>query len=135
MVDIETDIYDTVRYSIKQYDEKCEVSSRFYTSQPTSFPAVSLMEISNLPLEIAIDSSDDEPASVVTFQVDVYSNLQNGAKAQCKEIIRIVSHILHRWNCQRTMCELLNNMADNTITRMTARFVVNVNKDFTMFRR
>ena len=135
MVDIETDIYDMLRDAIKQVDSSVEVSSRFYTTQPTTFPAVSIMEISNLPLESAIDSSDDEPASAVTYQVDVYSNLQNGAKAQCKKIIRTVSHILHRWNCQRTVCELLNNMADNTITRMTARFVVNVNKDMTMFRR
>ena len=135
MVDIETDIYDTVREAIKQVCSDCEVSSRFYTSQPTIFPAVSILEISNLPVESAIDSSDDEPASAVTYQVAVYSNLQNGGKAQCKEIISAVSTVLHRWNCQRTMCELLSNMADNTITRMTARFVVNVSKNMTMFRR
>lgn len=135
MVDIETDIYDMVRDAIKQRKPKCEVSSRFYTSQPTVFPAVSILEISNIPVETALDSSDTENASSVTFQVDVYSNLQVGAKAECKEIIKVVNDVLHKWNCTRTSCDLLSNMADNTITRMTARFLVYVNEEMTMFRR
>ncbi len=135
MIDVEIDIYNLVRNAIKVVNEKCEVSSRFYTSQPTVFPAASFIEISNVPIETSNDSSGDENVSSITFQLDVYSNLQSGARAECKKIISEVSDCLNKLNAHRYVCEPLSNIADNTITRVTARYIVYVDKNSVTYRR
>lgn len=135
MIDVEIEIYNNVRKAIKAVNDKCEVSSKFYTTQPTSFPAASFIEISNTPVERTFDSSGRERCASVTFQLDVYSNLQVGAKAQCKEIIKAVSDYMNDINGYRFVCEQLSNIADNTITRVVARYSINVDENNLIYRR
>lgn len=131
----EIDIFNIVKKSVLQTCPDCEVVSKFYTTAPTSFPALSVIEIENIPVARTEDSSNEEHCSEVTYQVDVYSNLTTGARKECKDIISVVSEVMGGLNATRTTLQSLSNEQDATITRMTARYVMQVDNNNFCYRR
>lgn len=93
-----------------------------YVSQPPKFPAVMVVEMDNNVDERAIDNGNIENAVNVMYQVDVYSNLNKGKKAQAKAIIALIDEVLAQYRFIRTFCNPIQNMNDATIYRMTARY-------------
>ena len=93
-----------------------------YVPQPPKFPAVSLVEMDNSVDNRAIDNGDIENAVNVMYQVDVYSNLNTGKKAQTKAIIALLDEVLAGYRFVRTFCNPVQNFNDATIYRMTARY-------------
>lgn len=93
-----------------------------YVSQPPKFPAVMVVEMDNNVDERAIDNGNIENAVNVMYQVDVYSNLNKGKKAQAKAIIALIDEVLAQYRFIRTFCNPIQNMNDATIYRMTSRY-------------
>ena len=93
-----------------------------YVSQPPKFPAVSVVEMDNNVDERAMDNGAIENAVNVMYQVDVYSNLNKGKKAQAKAIVALIDEVLAKYRFVRTFCNPIQNMNDATIYRMTARY-------------
>jgi hypothetical protein len=93
-----------------------------YVSQPPKFPAVMVVEMDNNVDERAIDNGNIENAVNVMYQVDVFSNLNKGKKAQAKAIIALIDEVLAQYRFIRTFCNPIQNMNDATIYRMTARY-------------
>jgi hypothetical protein len=93
-----------------------------YVSQPPKFPAVMVVEMDNNIDERAMDNGNVENAVNVMYQVDVYSNLNKGKKAQAKAIIALIDEVLAQYRFIRTFCKPIQNMNDATIYRMTARY-------------
>ena len=93
-----------------------------YVSQPPKFPAASVVEMDNNVDERATDNGNIENAVNVMYQVDVYSNKNTGKKAQAKEIIALIDGVLAQYRFVRTYCNPVQNFADATIYRMTARY-------------
>ena len=67
-------------------------------------------------------TGDIENAVNVMYQVDVYSNLNTGKKAQTKAIIALLDEVLAGYRFVRTFCNPVQNFNDATIYRMTARY-------------
>lgn len=93
-----------------------------YVSQPPKFPTVSVVEMDNNVDERAMDNGNIENAVNVMYQVDVYSNLNKGKKAQAKAIIALLDNVLAQYRFVRTYCNPVQNFNDATIYRMTARY-------------
>ncbi len=93
-----------------------------YVSQPPKFPAVMVVEMDNNVDERAIDNGNVENAVNVMYQVDVYSNINKGKKAQAKAIVALIDEVLAQYRFIRTFCNPIQNMNDATIYRMTARY-------------
>lgn len=93
-----------------------------YVSQPPKFPAVMVVEMDNNVDERAMDNGNIENAVNVMYQVDVYSNLNKGKKAQVKAIIALIDEVLAQYRFIRTFCNPIQNMNDATIYRMTAKY-------------
>ena len=93
-----------------------------YVPQPPKFPAVSVVEMDNAVDQRAVDNGNIENAVNVMYQVDVYSNLNTGKKAQAKAIIALIDEVLAQYRFVRTFCNPIQNMNDATIYRMTARY-------------
>jgi len=91
-------------------------------AQPPKFPAVSVVEMDNNVDERAMDNGNIENAVNVMYQVDVFSNLNKGKKAQAKAIIALIDEVLSQHRFVRTFCNPIQNMNDATIYRMTARY-------------
>lgn len=93
-----------------------------YVSQPPKFPAVMVVEMDNNVDERAMDNGNIENAVNVMYQVDVFSNLNKGKKAQAKAIVALIDEVLAQYRFIRTFCNPIQNMNDATIYRMTARY-------------
>lgn len=93
-----------------------------YVAQPPKFPAVSIVEMDNAVDQRALDNGNIENAVNVMYQVDVYSNLNTGKKAQTKAIIALIDEVLAQHRFVRTFCNPIQNFNDATIYRMTARY-------------
>lgn len=134
MIDVEVDIFDYVANAIYKEFPDAYVSSKNVVAPP-QFPAVSIVEKTNLPLSSAMDSSGRERASSLSYVVNVYSNSETRSKEECKELMGIVSNAMLTKNITRTMCSAIDNLADPSIYRMIGRFGAVVDENHVMYRR
>lgn len=93
-----------------------------YVSQPPKFPAAMVEVRSNTVERKAIDNGDIENAVNVMVEVNVYSNLNTGKKAQAKAIAELLDDVLKARRFARTFMNPVPNFNDATIYRMTAQY-------------
>ena len=92
-----------------------------YTDTPARFPAVTIIETSNIVLR-RMSTTKIENASTILFEVNVFSNKAAGAKLQARDITETVDAEFERLGFVRTMMSPTPNLADATIYRITARY-------------
>ena len=92
-----------------------------YTDTPARFPAVTIIEISNVVLKKMITTTI-ENASKIAFEVNCFSNKVGGAKIQARDIIETVDKEFEKLGFARIMMAPTPNIADATIYRITARY-------------
>lgn len=133
MIDVEADVFDRVARAILEEFPDAYVSSQ-HVSAPPQFPAASLIETGNVEHQQCSDTYG-EAASALTYTLNVYSNSQANAKAECRRIAQIASEQMSAMNMTRLMCMPIDNAADPSIYRMTARFTGLVDRKHVMYRR
>lgn len=121
MIDVESAIFQKCADAFRAAYPNGFIAGE-YVSQPPKFPAVMVVELDNNVDERAMDNGNIENAVNVMYQVDVYSNLNNGKKAQAKAIVALIDEFLAQYRFIRTFCNPIQNMNDATIYRMTARY-------------
>lgn len=134
MIDIESEVFQTVADAFRAAYPNGFIAGE-YVSQPPKFPAVSLVEMDNTVYERGSDSGDIENFVTVMYQVDVYSNLNMGKKAQTKAIVALIDEEMERMGFTRTFLNPVQNMNDATIYRMTGRYRGVVSKDHLIYQR
>jgi len=90
---------------------------------PSSFPAVSIVEADNSLYARTKDLAGNENHSVLMYEINCYSNLSSGKKAQCKSIMALVDTEMQKLGfvrVGRSPMELPN--ADVSKYRMNARY-------------
>lgn len=112
---------------IKVYSDATAVSA--------TFPCVSIYEIDNALASDTYDTSRREKYSDATYQVDVYSNLEQGRKEQCRNIIAIIDEMFVGYGLERTSMVPTPNANDSNIYRITARYSARIGYDNTIYRR
>lgn len=95
-----------------------------YNAVPPKFPCVYLYEADNF--NAGGDSCRAEVITGVMYEVQIYSNLTNGKKSECKKIAQIIDSVLSPLGFTRTMLQQIPNMQDATIFRMIARYTASV---------
>lgn len=103
-----------------------------YNAVPPKFPCVYICEVDNFNL--GGDSCRAEVITGVMYEVQIYSNLTNGKKGECKRLAEIVDSVLTELGFTRTMLQQIPNLQDATIYRMVARYTATV-KDNTIYKR
>lgn len=133
MIDYENQIYASIREKLKaQFDGIYTASED--VAQPPAFPAVSIVEIVNIPRERSADQDEAENHAELTYEVNVYSNKQSGKKAECRKIAKVVDERFALLNFQRIMLEPVANLNDSTIYRMVGRYHATVGQDGVIYR-
>lgn len=105
------------------------------TAVAETFPCVSAYEADNSTAADTLDSSGREKFSDAMYQIDVYSNLDQGRKAQCRKILEIIDQKLTRFGLVRTTTLPTPNLNDNNIYRLTARYTARIGDNNTVYRR
>lgn len=134
MIDVESQVFQKCADAFRAAYPNGYIAGE-YVPQPPKFPAVSVVEMGNNVLERGIDSGDIENFADVMYQVDVYSNLNKGKKAQAKAIVALIDEQFVHLGFTRSFLNPIQNFNDATIYRMTARYRAVVGKDHYIYRR
>lgn len=114
-------VYSRIRDAVKtEYPNAYLTADK--VSAPPHFPCVECVEMDSYPERSAttINLTDDQRRSV--FEVQAYSNKQNGAALEAREIMDIVTAEFKAMGYRCTTCSPLVNAADTTIKRYVARY-------------
>lgn len=134
MIDVENEIFSAVSEVVRAGYPKVFMTGE-YVKSPSSFPCVSLVEISNAVYRNSSTTTVEENHAAVTYEVNVYSNKSKGKKAECREIVNVIDRKLAEIGFTRMMLEPVPNMEDATIYRMVARYRAIVSKEKIIYRR
>ena len=121
MIDVESKVFQKCADAFRAAYPNGFITPEF-VPKPPNFPAVSVVEMDNNVDERALDNGNVENAVNVMYQVDVYSNLNTGKKAQAKVIVALIDEVLAQHRFVRTFCNPVQNFNDERIYRMTARY-------------
>ena len=134
MIDIENEVFNRVATRVReQFPDIFMVGE--YVKSPSSFPAVSLMEMDNSIRESTVDSGSNENHANVMYEVNVYSNKTTGKKSECKSIVALIDQEMSAMGFVRSTLTPVPNEYDSTIYRMVGRYRAAVSADHKIFRR
>ena len=134
MIDIETTVFNAVATRVREAYPNIFIAGE-YVKSPSSFPAVSLIEMDNSIRTETIDSGSVENHVNVMYEVNVYSNKTVGKKSECKSIMALIDEILLAMGFSRSTLTPVPNEDDSTIYRMVGRYRAAVSTDNKIYRR
>ena len=133
MITYENQLFTTITEKLRAYFPGIYVSGIFNLN-PEQFPACYVEESDNYVLQSGRDQSLAENYVVVTYEVNVFSNLQIGKKQEAKAIMAVVDEIMDSLNFTR-LALLPVNIDSSTKYRLTARYTAVTDKNETYYRR
>ena len=134
MIDVEIDVFNEVAEAILAEYPDAYVCGEYVVSPP-QFPAVSVIQTLSVEDKSRVDSSGEENANALTYDVNVYSNSESDSKKECKSILQVADKALRARNFRRTTAMPIDNAQDPSIYRMTARYVGLVDKHLVHYER
>ena len=134
MIDIENEVFDRVVTRVREQFPDIFMAGE-YVNSPSSFPAVSLVEMDNSVRESTIDSGSNENHANVMYEVNVYSNKTTGKKSECKAIIALIDTEMTALGFVRSTLTPVPNEYDSTIYRMVGRYRAAVSTNHKIYRR
>lgn len=134
MIDIENEVFDRVATRVREQFPNIFMVGE-YVKSPSSFPAVSLMEMDNSNREDTADSGSNENHVNVMYEVNVYSNKTTGKKSECKSIVALIDQEMTAMGFVRSTLTPVPNEYDSTIYRMVGRYRAAVSSNHTIYRR
>lgn len=120
MIDIENKVLSVVRDAVlTKYPNACVYGE--YVEAPAAFPCVTVTEDTNYTYVYSKDESVAEHHADVQYAINVYSDKQNGAKLEAREILKVADDAMQGMKFWRTMTRQVPNV-DRTVYRLVARY-------------
>lgn len=137
MIDIESEVFNCITVPLRKEFEGIYVRGEIIdtVADGTSFPAVSIIEKSNVVDQQAIDSGSIENYADLMYEANVYSNLVTGKKQQAKKIMNFINDLFGKMGFVRIICYPIDNLADLSIYRIFARFEGKADKQKNIYRK
>ena len=121
MIDIESQVFNAVAAKVRAVYPNIYMTGE-YVRAPASFPAISLEEKDNAVWRKSRDTSEIENEVEVMYEVNIYSNLTKGKKAEAKAIAEVVDDAMKALGFTRRMMNPIPNLEDATIYRIIGRY-------------
>jgi hypothetical protein len=134
MIDIENEVFDRVATRVREQYPNIYITGE-YVNSPSSFPAVSLVEMDNSIHESTVDSGSNENHVNVMYEMNVYSNKTTGKKSECKSIAALIDTEMATMGFVRSTLTPVPNEYDSSIYRMVGRYRAAVSSEHEIFRR
>ena len=134
MIDIENEVFDRIATRVREQFPNIFMVGE-YVKSPSSFPAVSLMEMDNSSREDTADSGSNENHVNMMYEINVYSNKTTGKKSECKSIVALIDQEMTAMGFVRSTLTPVPNEYDSTIYRMVGRYRASVSSNHKIFRR
>lgn len=91
MIDISNEIFNGVAKSLRSSFKGIQVKGE-YVSTPSHFPTVTIDETKNIPAHL--DSSRENKYAEITYRVQIFSNKENGKRAEARKIYAAVDELM-----------------------------------------
>lgn len=128
MIDAENEIYSIIASCLRDAFPGINVTGE-YVREPEKFPCVSIEEKNNAIWRNTRTQDNYEHHAAVMYEINVYSNRQNGRKMECRNILNVADDAIVGLGFTRTMLSPVPNLADATIYRLTARYQAVIGTD------
>lgn len=126
--DIESMVYDTVTRAVKEAYPSLSTAS-WYGVMPPSFPFAYIVQTQDSDWGPSLTSNHENEAYSITFEVDVYSGLSSGRKAEAKAISNHIAAIFKAMGFRQTLGGRPIDMTDaknRALTRYLSRYEARV---------
>lgn len=130
MIDVEHIVFDKLYTAIIAEFPNCNISSE-PVEKSAVFPAVTIEEIDNRTYKRSLDNANHEHHATLTYEINVYSDKQNGNKLEAKDIMKVADTVMQSLFATREVTTALP-MVDRTIYRLYARYKVIVEEGETV---
>ena len=129
MIDVENLVFDTVFNGVANVYPNAVVSKGFI-EESAVFPCIVVRETNNVPVQKMNTDDCAENYSILTYQIDIYSDKAGVQRSECRDLLNCVDGIMQGMKFRRThMNEPLN--IKRSIFRQYARYSVIVGKGVT----
>lgn len=134
MIDYMNEIFSTVAQHVRADYPGTTVIGE-YTRKPSKFPCVTLDETQNVTIDSLVDSSDEEKYVGLTYRLQVFSNKQNGKKAEARAIFATADEKMRGMGFRRVTYTTTPEIYESTIYSITAAYEGVVDVNGVMYRR
>ena len=121
MLNFNNEIFTTVATAVRDNHVGVTVIGES-TRKPSKFPTVTLDETENVMVANLEDSSKEEKFAGVTYKLQVFSNKQNGKKAEAREIFATADAMMRRMGFQRVTFTVTPEIYESTIYQINATY-------------
>ena len=133
MIDIEAELFTKIATVLRTAYDGIYVAPE-YVPKPPRFPAVFIVEMDNSVLRSGADSQNIENFAEIVYEVNIFSDLHTGKKAQAKAIAALIDSQFAEMGFTRMMLNPIPNLNDATIYRVVGRYRAVVSKDQVIYR-
>ena len=135
MIDVNSQVFTSVATAVRDNHVGVTVTGE-YVRKPSKFPTVTLDEISNVMVDYLEDSSNEEKYAGVTYRLQVFSNKQNGKKAEARDLFATADAEMRRMGFRRVSYTTTPEIYKSTVYEITATYEAIVSWDgFVYYRR
>lgn len=129
MIDLTNEILTNLKNKLINVDVKSP-----YDNSKTTFPTVTIKEISNTTDFETVDSNG-ETHSLISFEINIF-DIGNNKESSCKKIRNSIDLIMTQdYKMNRDFSAQVENYADTNVFRWILRYSCVVNKNKVIYRR
>lgn len=121
MIDFNNEVFTTVATAVRNSHTGVTVVGES-TRKPSKFPTVTLDETENVMIDRLEDSSKEEKFAGVAYRLQVFSNKQNGKKAEAREIFATADAEMRRMGFRRVTFTVTPEIYESTIYQINATY-------------
>lgn len=134
MIDFNNEAFTAVATVVRKAHPGTTVTGE-YTRKPSQFPTVTLDETQNVMVDWLEDSSNEEKFAGVTYRLQVFSNKQNGKRAEAREIFATADAEMRRMGFRRVTYTTTPEIYDSTIYNINATYEAVVSAAGCVYKR
>ena len=134
MIDFNNEVFTTVATAVRTNHVGTTVTGE-YTRRPSKFPTVTLDETQNVMVDRLEDSSNEEKFAGVTYRLQVFTNKQNGKKAEARAIFATADAEMRRMGFRRVTYTTTPEIYDSTVYEISATYEAVVSAAGYMYKR
>lgn len=121
MLDFNNEVFTNVATAVRTNHVGITVTGE-YTRRPSKFPAVTLDEIQNVMVDRLEDSSGEETFAGVAYRLQVFTNKQNGKKAEARAIFATADAEMRRMGFRRVTYTTTPEIYDSTVYEISSTY-------------
>lgn len=121
MIDYANKIFTTVATAVRNVHIGTKVVGE-YVRDPSTFPTVTVDEISNTVVDYLEDSSNAENFARVIYRVQVFSNKQSGKKSEARAVFNTADSEMRKMRFRRVTYTTTPEIYNSTIYSITATY-------------